>query len=184
MRRGCEVAAMFGTLVVLGLLQSICVYAYLAHSVREYTYSFYFTYVLLCATLDLLLVVVVLGFGCVGYTPPVSLRALSMLNDETRMPKCGTAAAWHLISANSSCRANMPVLTLFIALTCVGSASQLSKRLCIFCLHLVLNHNIQFPIRSFLQITCVEHLAYSLVVQDTWSYAKCITKMHMRGPVD
>jgi hypothetical protein len=86
---------MFGTLVVLGLLQSICVYACLAHSFREYTYSFYFTYMLTCATLDLLFAVVILGFCCVGHTPPVSLRALSMLNDETRMLKCGTAAAWH-----------------------------------------------------------------------------------------
>jgi hypothetical protein len=32
MSRGCEVVAMFGTLVVLGLLQSICVYACFAHS--------------------------------------------------------------------------------------------------------------------------------------------------------
>jgi multidrug efflux pump subunit AcrB len=86
---------MFGTLVVLGLLQSICVYACLAHSFREYTYFFYFTCMLPCATLDLLFAVVILGFGCVGHTPPVSLRALSMLNDETRMPKRGTAAAWH-----------------------------------------------------------------------------------------
>jgi multidrug efflux pump subunit AcrB len=75
MSRGCEVAAVFDTLVVLGLLQSICVYVCLANSFREYTYSFYFTYMLPCATLDLLFAVVVLGFGYVGYATGFATRA-------------------------------------------------------------------------------------------------------------
>jgi hypothetical protein len=88
-----EVSAMFGPFAVLGLLQSSCVHACLAHSFPKNIHSPRCTCVLSHGVFEVIHAVLVLGVGFVGCTPPVSLRALRLLSELKPMPSCGTVAA-------------------------------------------------------------------------------------------